>query len=122
MQLVDATFEGGSVTAPGLHGIETTGGAFVGSSNISAAVALKSSGGGLSVSKSRIETGGIGIATPSNGPTDIDNTLIHVSAGTGDEYGLLASNSVDARQLTVAEPATRSTGSLSPRPAAGRPS
>jgi hypothetical protein len=102
VQLVDATFEGGSVTAPGLHGIETTGGAFVGSSNISAAVAVKSSGGGLSVSKSRIETGGIGIATPSNGPTDIDNTLIHVSAGTGDEYGLLASNSVDARQLTVA--------------------
>jgi hypothetical protein len=101
VQLIDASFEEGSVTAPGLHGIETTGGAFVGSSSISAAVALKSSGGGLSLSRSRIETDRVGIATPSNGPTDIDNTLIHVSAGSGDEYGLLAGSNVDARQLTV---------------------
>jgi hypothetical protein len=100
VQLVNASFEHGSITTPGLHGIEIADG-FVGSSSVSAAVAVKSSGGLLFVDKSRIETTGIGIATASLGATGITDTLVHVHAGGGDEYGLLAGSTVDARQLTV---------------------
>ena len=101
VQLVNASFEHGSVTAPGLHGIETAGSGFVGSSSISAGIALKSSGGGLYVAKSRIETNRVGIATAPTSTTEIEDTLIHVSAGTGNEYGVLTSSGVQARQLTV---------------------
>ncbi len=100
VQLVNATFEHGSVTTPGLHGIETTDG-FVGSSSISAAVGVKSSGGILFVDKSRIETTGIGVATANLGASGITDTLIHVKAGSGDQYGLLANSQVQAQQLTV---------------------
>ncbi len=100
VQLVNASFEHGSVTAPGLHGIETADG-FVGSSFISAAVAVKSSGGILFVDKSRIETTGIGVATANLGASGITDTLVHVNAGSGDEYGLRANSQVEAQQLTV---------------------
>jgi hypothetical protein len=71
VQLVNASFEQGSVTAPGLHGIETVGSSFVGSSTISAGVAIKSSGASLSVGKSRIETTRVGIATGTATDTEI---------------------------------------------------
>jgi hypothetical protein len=101
VRLANASFEHGSVTTPGLHGIETTGDSFVASSRISAGVALRSSSGSLSVKSSRIETNGVGIATGTATAADIADTLIHVSAGTGDEYGLNANSTVKAQQLTV---------------------
>jgi hypothetical protein len=100
VQLNNASFELGSVTVPGLHGIETTGSTFVGGSSISAGVGLKSSSGTLIVVQSKIETSQVGIAT-GTGATGISDTLIHISASTGDGYGLLATGNVQAQQLTV---------------------
>ena len=102
VQLVNASFEHGSVTAPGLHGIETADGVrrqLLRLGRRRGQVVRRPSS--LST-KSRIETTGIGIATASLGASGITNTLVHVNAGTGDEYGLLASSQVEAQQLTVA--------------------
>ena len=118
VELIDASFEHGSVTVPGLHGIETANSSFVGSTSILARVALKSSVGTLIVAKSRIETSQVGIATGS-GAAGITDTLIHVSGGAGDEYGLLATSNVQAQQLTVVGTGTPKHGLIASRAGGG---
>jgi hypothetical protein len=118
VELIDASFEHGSVTVPGLHGIETANSSFVGNASILARVALKSSVGTLIVAKSRIETSQVGIATGS-GAAGITDTLIHVSGGAGDEYGLLATSNVQAQQLTVVGTGTPKHGLIASRAGGG---
>ena len=118
VELIDASFEHGSVTVPGLHGIETANSSFVGNASILARVALKSSVGTLFVAKSRIETSQVGIATGS-GAAGITDTLIHVSGGAGDEYGLLARSNVQAQQLTVVGTGTPKHGLIASRAGGG---
>jgi hypothetical protein len=81
-------------------------------------VALKSSVGTLIVAKSRIETSQVGIATGS-GAAGITDTLIHVSGGAGDEYGLLATSNVQAQQLTVVGTGTPKHGLIASRAGGG---
>jgi hypothetical protein len=118
VELIDASFEHGSVTVPGLHGIETANSSFVGNASILARVALKSSVGTLFVAKSRIETSQVGIATGS-GAAGITDTLIHVRGGAGDEYGLLATSNVQAEQLTVVGTGTPKHGLVASRAGGG---
>jgi hypothetical protein len=118
VELVDASFEHGTVTVPGLHGIETANDSFVGSTSILARVAVKSSVGVLIVANSRLETGQIGIATGS-GTVGITDTLIHLSGGAGDEHGVLARFTHSSSRWW--ETARRSSGSWPPDPAAVRP-
>jgi PKD domain len=118
VELIDASFEHGSVTVPGLHGIETANSSFVGNASILARVALKSSVGTLFVAKSRIETSQVGIATGS-GAAGITDTLIHVRGGVGDESGLLATSNVQAEQLTVVGTGTPKHGLVASRAGGG---
>jgi hypothetical protein len=99
VQLIDAGFEHGSVTTPGLSGIETANSAFVHSSAISAAVGLRSFGGQLYMAKSRIDADRLGVRTTAT--TEISDTLIHVKGGPATAYGMVASASVLSEHLTV---------------------
>jgi len=95
-----SALESTKVITPGLNGIETIGDATVAGSLIAANVGVTSTSGTLSVLSSRIETDLVGIS--SKVPSEIRNTLVHVSGGTGTEAGVITNSAMTATQVTVA--------------------
>jgi PKD domain len=99
VRLAGSRFLDGSVSTPGLRGIETTGESQVADSSITADAAVVSTGDQLLIARSAIESSRVGIV--SSATLLAFDTLIHVSGGDGLEYGVLATSAAAATHLTV---------------------
>jgi hypothetical protein len=92
-------FGKGSVDLPGLRGIETSGTALVLGSSIRADVALMATSGTVGIAHANIESSRIGILSAAE--LFVFDSLIHVNAGDGIEYGILGTREATVRHVTM---------------------
>ena len=114
----NAAAEAVRVIVPGLRGIETTGDNFVSRSHISASVGIKASGGGsFGMGQSRIDTDRVGVVTTV--PTQLYDTLIHVTGGPAVEHAVATNAPLTGHQLTLVGTGASRYGLLASRSGGG---